>query len=387
MKTYMNPIEYNQYVERKLNFYKALTVCLMLCFVMNFADARYLNIQKNKLSNVEKLSFNVFEEKSVAATFEKETSASTLNDIEYDLTEVPSEIESTEETTEQEIESTENVTEFMNETIQETELVPETEAIEQSPTPIETNAPPETEPPKPSVPVETPKPTEPAPPPETRPTPAPTEPVVTEPPVTNPPETEPPITEPPATEPEPAPTNPPAPTTPPVCTNHDYKFSSREVSDSYQIYNVVIDTYECSVCGSKCTETKTVSNVSSTSSIEAEIVQYINNLRTSQGLNTLWSNNGTFNSFAKTRAHEISYCFGHARPDGSEASISDGTYYVILEDINAGGYSAYSIFNAFVNSNAHYRALVYSDAVGVAVGMYVKDDGTAYTVVSIISAY
>ena len=156
----------------------------------------------------------------------------------------------------------------------------------------------------------------------------------------------------------------------------------------YQIYSDVIDTYECSVCGYAYTETNTISNVhGDTAYLENELAGYINDLRESLGLNRLWHDNEFFNDFADLRAKELVTCFGHNRPNGEENTTTDGTYYVILENICGGGYDVYRIFQLFVHSNRHYRALIYEDAVGLAVGIYVREDGTPFTQVSIIASY
>lgn len=236
--------------------------------------------------------------------------------------------------------------------------------------------------------------------------------IVTEPPVTEPIENEPPATEPPATEPpttEPSKENGDAKddnapydgdtAVPPdvennngsvkECVEHDMELIDTKLNASYQLYNYVTDYFTCKNCGYSETSIHIASaNVSDStiSSAESSIVSYVNQLRVAHGLPELWTN-GDWNSWADTRAKELSSSYGHVRPGGGSWLRSSGAYYTIAENIAAGQASGVGFYDAFYGSTSHRGAMLDPEAVGIAVGIYVDENGATYCAMVIVGPY
>lgn len=268
----------------------------------------------------------------------------------------------------------------------------ENEKVPEETKPAETK-PSETNPPADTKPKEETTPTTPKKEEQSKPTePKPTEPPATEPPVTEPPATEPPTETP--TEPEAPETQIPTielPQTGPVkeCTTHDMVFDNSVVNAEYAFTKSVTDYYVCSVCGYECNETRDVKRDVSDAELASyanEIVRYVNAARAEAGLSELWTSS-EFTSYAKTRANEQIERYGHIRPNGASYAFASGNYYTLGENTSAGYSSARGFYNAFMNSASHRGYIMYEEAVGIAVGISVGDDGTPYCVMHIICSY
>ena len=256
--------------------------------------------------------------------------------------------------------------------------------------PVEETKPAETKPVE-TKPVET-KPTEkpteaPTTAPTTAPTAKPTESVTTATTQPNKEEPETPPTEAPTEKEEDS--GPSTTITPSKCENHELEFIETKVETQYELYNYVTDYYKCKKCDYTSADTHVASaNVSESTlaTAESNIVSCVNSLRSSNGLNELWTN-GTWNAWADTRASELAVIYGHNRPNGGLWIYSDGTYYSVAENIAAGQSSGYNFYNAFLNSPQHKSAMLESEAVGIAVGIYVDENGATYCAMVMIAGY
>lgn len=277
----------------------------------------------------------------------------------------------------------EEVDEDNSDSVVESDKETETEKVPEETKPSENNTPTDTKPKEETTPT-TPQKEE-----QSKPTePKPTEPTTTEPPATEPPATEPP------TEPEVPETQPPTVELPQTgsvkeCTTHNMVFDNSVVNAEYAFTKSVTDYYVCSVCGYERNETRDVKRDISDAELASyanEIVRYVNAARAEAGLSELWTSS-EFTSYAKTRANEQIERYGHIRPNGASYAFASGNYYTLGENTSAGYSSARGFYNAFMNSASHRGYIMYEDAVGIAVGISVSDDGTPYCVMHIICSY
>jgi uncharacterized protein YkwD len=158
------------------------------------------------------------------------------------------------------------------------------------------------------------------------------------------------------------------------------------IDTEYQLYNYVTDHYKCDNCGYATSEVHiTSSGLSSNelNAIENQIVSYVNALRTENGLPTLWTS-GDWDSWANTRAVELSSVYGHNRPNGESWMTGIGSNFTIGENISVGHASGYEFYCAFYNSSQHRSIMLSADAVGIAVGLCVDADGNTYCAMIII---
>lgn len=259
----------------------------------------------------------------------------------------------------------------------------ETQPTETTPAPTEPQKPEETTKPVEQKPSETKPPeqkVEETVPPATQPKEE-TKPVETQPPVqeTEPPveETVPPVIELPQTD------------KPKECTSHDMVLVDTVTNAEYAFSKSVTDYYECSVCGYERNETRDAKRDVSAGELASyanEIVRYVNAARAEAGLSELWTS-GDFTAYAQTRAQEQIQRYGHIRPNGASYSYASGNYYTLGENTSAGYSSARGFYNAFMNSASHRGYIMYEEAVGIAVGIAVAEDGTPYCVMHIICSY
>ena len=107
------------------------------------------------------------------------------------------------------------------------------------------------------------------------------------------------------------------------------------------------------------------------------LLQMVNDYRAQNGLGPLsWSSE--LESAAQVRASEISIpnCFSHTRPDGSDYWTANSNL-IYGENIAAGQATAESVFESWINSDAH-RGNILGNYTIMGVGLYVTS-GAAYT--------
>ncbi len=104
---------------------------------------------------------------------------------------------------------------------------------------------------------------------------------------------------------------------------------------------------------------------------EIEVLDYINNLRTSVGVQKLIWDNSIY-SFAKIRANEISNLYSHVRPDGTTSASSEIS--IRAENLAYGQVSASEIFEDWKNSPSHYNNLVDSTYTKGTIAFFIKDE-------------
>lgn len=166
------------------------------------------------------------------------------------------------------------------------------------------------------------------------------------------------------------------------CTNHDLVLTKTELLVECDLYNYVTDWFKCSKCGYQETYDHRADNNVSGSKLDSaanEIISLVNNLRASQGLNTLWTDSG-WDAWADKRADELTVSYGH---NGWTNAI--GSTYTLAENIAAGCESGTDFFNAFCGSASHYNAMLLEEAVGIAVSVSVDSNGTPYCAMCIIA--
>lgn len=180
-----------------------------------------------------------------------------------------------------------------------------------------------------------------------------------------------------------SPVQPQKPTiTKPVCVTHDLCLNSTKIINSYQLYNYVSDNYKCKNCNySESIDHRSMSNVSQSTirNAENDVVKYVNQLRTESGLSELWVRND-WNAWARNRAESISKNYSHI----GWTNAIDNTY-TLAENIASGQASGLDFYNAFLSSSSHKGAMIKSNAVGIAVGIYVDLNGQSYCAMSIIA--
>ena len=194
----------------------------------------------------------------------------------------------------------------------------------------------------------------------------------------------------PTPEPTVAPT--PTPTEPPVveCTEHDLEIVETVVDTEYELYNSVTYHKKCKNCDYTEKQGTKAANPNCTSSTianaEATIVSCLNSARAEAGLATLWTD-PAWNDWAKLRAKELATTYGHNRPNGGDWANAIGNCYTTGENIAAGQNSGYNFYSAFYNSAQHKGVMMSKNAVGVAVGVYVREDGSTYCAMVLIGSY
>lgn len=165
------------------------------------------------------------------------------------------------------------------------------------------------------------------------------------------------------------------------CTSHSLELTKTTVSESYQLYNYVTEHYKCKNCEyTESSDKRTGSNVSASTlnNAAAEVVSYVNSLRSKNGLNTLWTD-GSWNSWAGQRANALKSNYSH-----NGWTHAEGNTFTLAENIASGQASAKEFYNAFLNSGTHKAAMLQPNAVGIAVAISVDSDGKTYCAMSII---
>ena len=169
---------------------------------------------------------------------------------------------------------------------------------------------------------------------------------------------------------------------PKICTSHELYLYETKVIDSYQLYNYVSDNYKCKNCNyTESTDHRAYKNASQNTLLQAEneIVNLVNQLRASNGLSKLWTDSA-WNIWAKNRATSIASNYTHI---GWTNAI--GNTYTLAENIASGQASSTDFYEAFFNSPSHKGAMLKADAVGIAVGIYINNDGQTFCAMSIIA--
>ena len=123
-----------------------------------------------------------------------------------------------------------------------------------------------------------------------------------------------------------------------------------------------------------------VTSAASTSEMNAEAVQLLNQLRANKGLRQLsWNPNSALQAAAQLRAKEIVQNFSHTRPDGSSCFTVLKQYG--LKYRNCGENIAYGTYlspegamELWINSPGHYKNMINSDFREVGLACYVSGD-------------
>ena len=148
------------------------------------------------------------------------------------------------------------------------------------------------------------------------------------------------------------------------------------------IYNYVTDEYKCAHCDYKESRDHNAPASLSDEDIakaEAEIVDAVNALRAEKGLSQLWTND-VWDAWADKRSESISMNYTH-----NGWTHAEGTTYTLAENIAAGKASGEEFFKAFCKSSQHKSAMLQKKAVGIAVSIYITEDGRTYCTMSIIA--
>ncbi len=109
---------------------------------------------------------------------------------------------------------------------------------------------------------------------------------------------------------------------------------------------------------------------------ESDVIDLINEERTSRGLSKL-SNSSVAHSAAKTRAREIVVLFSHTRTNGKSfySAITDLGYETEFrgENIAAGQETPEDVVKAWMNSPSHRENILNPDYTHIGVAYYYKD--------------
>lgn len=169
-----------------------------------------------------------------------------------------------------------------------------------------------------------------------------------------------------------------------TCTEHIWVVTEKESVDKYPLRHYGYVTTACSVCGEKkSTEAKYFRPDDINCSAEAStIVALVNSMRASEGLSQL-TTNGDWNSWAATRAQEISIVYSHNRPNGASWGRNDGINMAFGENIAKNCNSGSDFYYGFLNSPQHSGLMRMPDATGIAVSIYVNEYGDSYCVMVI----
>lgn len=168
------------------------------------------------------------------------------------------------------------------------------------------------------------------------------------------------------------------------CTEHTWVVTEKETVDAYALRHYGYVTTACSVCGEKRgTEARYFKPDNVNCAAEAStIISLVNSMRASEGLSQL-TTNGDWNSWAATRAQEISIVYSHNRPNGASWGRNDGTNMAFGENIAKNCDSGSDFFYGFLNSPQHSGLMRTADATGIAVSIYVNEYGDTYCVMVI----
>ena len=168
------------------------------------------------------------------------------------------------------------------------------------------------------------------------------------------------------------------------CTEHTWVVTEKETVDAYALRHYGYVTTACSVCGEKKgTEARYFKPDNVNCAAEAStIISLVNSMRASEGLSQL-TTNGDWNSWAATRAQEISIVYSHNRPNGASWGRNDGTNMAFGENIAKNCDSGSDFFYGFLNSPQHSGLMRTADATGIAVSIYVNEYGDTYCVMVI----
>ena len=118
-----------------------------------------------------------------------------------------------------------------------------------------------------------------------------------------------------------------------------------------------------------------------TTSMSAEAVELLNELRIEHGLNPLeWNPNSNLQMAAQLRAEEIVEEFSHTRPDGTSC-------FTVFRDFNLPRYrncgeniamgtnlSAEGAMELWINSQGHYKNMVTPEFQEIGLGCFVHGD-------------
>lgn len=168
------------------------------------------------------------------------------------------------------------------------------------------------------------------------------------------------------------------------CNEHTWVVTEKETVDAYALRHYGYVTTACSVCGEKKgTEARYFKPDNVNCAAEAStIISLVNSMRASEGLSQL-TTNGDWNSWAATRAQEISIVYSHNRPNGASWGRNDGTNMAFGENIAKNCDSGSDFFYGFLNSPQHSGLMRTADATGIAVSIYVNEYGDTYCVMVI----
>lgn len=171
------------------------------------------------------------------------------------------------------------------------------------------------------------------------------------------------------------------------CTTHNLSLIKSETDSKYELFSYITKTFQCD----NCSYTESRVDIESNKLSHAElrqvangIVNKVNNLRASNGLNTL-SMSSEWNAWADMRAKELSQVYGHSRPGGGSWMTAIGSTYTLAENVASGQSSGSAFFNTFSKSSSHRSNMLSPYATMIAVGIYVADNGTAYCAMILIS--
>lgn len=169
-----------------------------------------------------------------------------------------------------------------------------------------------------------------------------------------------------------------------ACAEHTWTVTNKETVDKYPLRHYGYVTTACSVCGEKKgTEAKYFRPDDINCAAEAStIVAMVNSMRASAGLSQL-TTNGDWNSWAATRAQEISIVYSHNRPNGASWGRNDGVNMAFGENIAKNCNSGADFYYGFLNSPQHSGLMKTPDATGIAVSIYVNEYGDSYCVMVI----
>ena len=176
---------------------------------------------------------------------------------------------------------------------------------------------------------------------------------------------------------------------PHVCEEHKMELTQTKIDASYELCNYVTDYYKCVNCGHSTSEVHMASaNASNATIVNAErtVAAYANKLRKDNGLSELWTN-PAWDAWADVRAKELATLYAHSRPNGSSWTHAEGNTYTIGENIAAGKTAGIDFYIAFANSAQHRNLMLDENAVGLAVGIYVDENGRTYCAMIVFANY
>lgn len=165
----------------------------------------------------------------------------------------------------------------------------------------------------------------------------------------------------------------------PACETHNWVVTEKETVDSYPLRHYGYVTTACSVCGQKKgTEARYFmpDNIDYAAEVST-IISLVNSMRAGEGLSQL-TTSGDWDSWAATRAQEISIFYSHNRPSGASWGRNDGVNMAFGENIAKNLNSGADFYYGFLNSPQHCGLMKTPDATGIAVSIYVNEHGDSY---------